>query len=319
MLFPRKHLLILCLIISKNIYSNIDGQNGLVFENQYSFSNSELARGFIELKKGFSVASTDTVFLDINQPIEGEINLNGGGTIIMLGNLILGPSCSFGNNAGFIKTNGHRISVYGTLGLTRPLYFFDDDVIINGHSQGKIRMVNFIGALHFGQVQNVSLQNIEVFTTNPESRIYLPLTFLNDFELDGSILTFFGNTSFNTRANRFNILGDSKFRGRGATLTVTTNFEVNNNGNFEIGEFAQITVNDFRVGGVESIFTLNNLSTLEFIKTPTADVLGNGQFSINGQATFKGIGNTISTNANQNIILESGSKLTIENAHLILK
>ncbi len=75
-----------------------------IIDYQYVFSDGDSAIGDVYFKKGFVVPAGAAITLAITKPIDGPINLNGTGTIIMAYyfDLVLGANCDGFTNGGYL-------------------------------------------------------------------------------------------------------------------------------------------------------------------------------------------------------------------------
>lgn len=118
----------------------LDGRTGnfpIELDTVYTFSRFEWARGYVIFQEGFDVPPGGTIFLGIDQFVNGTVNLNGG-TIILEKNLTLYPDFAL-TGSGFFKTNNYAFCFEGDLNLTNT-YYFSNRVTFNGMGTGALNV-----------------------------------------------------------------------------------------------------------------------------------------------------------------------------------
>jgi len=107
-------LVLFCLLglEQPRLRADLDGRVTSVYcGSNYVFSHGESALGKVFFTQGFTVTAGATIYLGINQPVSGPINLNQTGRIIFTDSLVLGL-----NATGFIN-GGVLATVDGTQGI----------------------------------------------------------------------------------------------------------------------------------------------------------------------------------------------------------
>ncbi|MBM3893177.1 hypothetical protein FJ365_02125 [Candidatus Dependentiae bacterium] len=126
----------------------------LIIDYQYVFSNGDSAVGDVYFKKGFTVPAGATITLAITKPIDGPIDLNGTGTIVMeyYFDLVLGANCDGFTNGGCLDaitdwSPGVRlegdITIQGQFKTNVPAVFYMNNYSItfaDGGNPGSVRI-----------------------------------------------------------------------------------------------------------------------------------------------------------------------------------
>jgi hypothetical protein len=99
---------IFCLLVAlcgQPLQALLDGTASSVYcGSTYVFSHGESAVGKVFLTQGFTVTAGATIYLGINQPVSGPINLNKTGRIVLTDTLILGLNSTGFVNGGILTT-----------------------------------------------------------------------------------------------------------------------------------------------------------------------------------------------------------------------
>lgn len=107
-----------------------DLDKAIVVTSSYAFVNNEVARGYVRFKDGFTLPSGGTVYLDIHDPVSGDIDLNNG-TLVLEGNLRLDDGARiFATGGGVINLNGYTLFLDGNLELVDDLHIYSPFVSI---------------------------------------------------------------------------------------------------------------------------------------------------------------------------------------------
>lgn len=123
----QKSIFLLLGFFAPCLQAVLDGRVApIVVDYRYTFTNWELARGYVSFEKGFDLPLNGTITLQLSSKssIYDSINMNRG-SIQLIGGMYLGPSFRLMND-GFIFSKG-----------TTPGYiYFDDELIFDGNYIG---------------------------------------------------------------------------------------------------------------------------------------------------------------------------------------
>ena len=116
----------------------LDGRSSIKYlSSHYTFTDGQSALGYVYFAKGFTVPEGQRAYLDILYPVDGPIDLNGSGKIILKSPLRIGPGSDGFINGGVIETsNGDvgRIVFENDMFLTKQLTFNNSMLLdLGGH------------------------------------------------------------------------------------------------------------------------------------------------------------------------------------------
>lgn len=300
-------------VYSKKLAAILDGRTGnfpIELDATYSFSNFEWARGYVKFKNGFDVPPGGTIFLGINQPINGPINLNGG-TIILEKKITLNEDVSF-SDSGYFKTNNKKIFFTGDLNLTNT-YYFSDNVEFNGLKSGSLtlRPSSQVVILSYRYLE---FENLTINLQGENNNFIFAPTSTGEriFALHNSSLNLNGNLEL----DRLQLIrGLSTINGYDSLITATsisagfaklaTNFGTNL-------EFQRMRIPEILLDNTSLFFRNNNLTIFDHIQS--------SRVIIEGKCFFESIDTaTVSADRNNLFILKSNARLIINpNTHLIM-
>ena len=196
------------LCTKNNLYSVLDGRNQAIYlTTQYTFTQGEWAKGFVTFSNGFDVPTGGTIYLDVNQPIQGGIKLNSG-TIVMNGDLNCGPSLGLSGD-GYIKTNNYSINYIGEFRPFGKIYF-TDDVTFNGNNGGLLT-ISLPAEFHLEKVQNMTLKNTKIFANAPVHRWFPPAAGFSRLIFDNIDWEIFSGGAIDIKATDFQIKNNCIF------------------------------------------------------------------------------------------------------------
>lgn len=316
-------LFIICFMSQFEVLAILDGRTGnfpIELDTTYTFSNFEWARGYVKFRNGFDVPPNGTIFLGVNQEIEGPVTMNGG-TIILERDMILHKNVTFpqvGFDPNFFKTNDYAIFIRGNLNLSNQKYFFSDSIILDGLKTG---VINAQGIRNItAQTNNtITLRNMFIFA---EARTFTfqdinngPFTLniknvsMREMNDDFSFLNVFGSC-------RLIISFPNEYRFSSLRIT--------KNASLLVSPLCELYCNQIILEDSSSLILDN--AQLSSDSTSTLSINGSGNIFIKGQSSFKAGGDTISVAPDVNIILRSAARLTVDKqdsldlsgAHLII-
>lgn len=122
----RKNLLgmLFVLIVSCNLRlaANLDGTNGtsIYLGSNYTFTNRELAKGYVRFADGFTLPAGGRIFLRVHEPVHGNIDLNGG-ILVLQDDLNLGSGVTLTGTGGVIIGNNKTIYLGSDLLITTSI------------------------------------------------------------------------------------------------------------------------------------------------------------------------------------------------------
>ncbi|MCB9493383.1 MAG: hypothetical protein H6679_03850 [Epsilonproteobacteria bacterium] len=96
---------------------SLDGTVGIVYKAaSHPFGAGEFATGFVKLDGGFSLPGAGTVTFNVFPPVAGPVDLGGGGTLLLAGDMHLASSATL-PDSGMIDGAGNTIFLDGDLSV----------------------------------------------------------------------------------------------------------------------------------------------------------------------------------------------------------
>lgn len=273
----------------------------------YTFTPFEWARGFVKFYNGFDIPPGSTIFLGVNQQIEGPIGLNGG-TIIMEKNLNLAPDVTI-SDSGFFKTNNHVIFLAGNIDFSSR-YFFSDTISFNGLGLGR-----------------VSLDAGGRFIILDDNHLFFTALSLRMFNKNGNNIIFKGvgdrifsmsQSSLNIgrgaslEIDQLNILAGCVLRGINSDVDVLTTVYIDAESTLLLEPSMTL-----KTAHVNLPFGLSNLvmdsAKLNINRPAATDVTGDGQVFIAGRSILTTFGtDEVIFDPDIDLVLTNGARFIIE-------
>lgn len=122
----RVIIVIMMLLLVMPAYANLDGDAAVItLLTQYTFTTNELAKGFVRFGAGFKLPTGNRVFMRVHEPVDGQINLNGG-ILELQHDLYLSSSATI-VGGGTIVGNDHTLHFNSDLTLSCSINFILGD------------------------------------------------------------------------------------------------------------------------------------------------------------------------------------------------
>ncbi len=286
----------------QSIFNGKDGSS-IVVDTTPSLTAFEWARGFVKFNQGFDITPGVTIFLGINQLVDGPLTLNNG-TIILEQDLHLGEEASITGSCFFV-TNNHTIYIHGNLNISnRGTLFFNGAPSLHGGGTGRFKLGG-TGNIVLLDNNNLSLVSLEIISAQ---NILFNAGGLKTINMrDGKL----NITSSTFSLDRIDVLGDVILKGIGGLFDITDRLRITIESSCTIEPSAQVKCDYVDVRANQSDLFLNN-AILE-----TNRIEGNGRLFIEGQSQlFNFDGGILSFDSNADLIMTSGARLSIINSHL---
>lgn len=309
--------ILLSILLGYNDLSAIlDGRvTPIHLDTTYAFTNFEFATGFVKFNQGLDVPTGGTIFLNVNQFINGVVQLNGG-TIIMQNDLYLGPEAVLGGPTGYIKTNNYKIYFMHKLAINGKQYF-SDDVHFNGLNSGSLTM-SFPMEMHLeNNVNNFSLERLYLFLLDPSRRFVFPTGNFNSVVLDNIDLEIFSLGSINFRTNIFQVKNRCIFRGQNSGFRSTASLRLVDDAKLEIDQETRLIVRGLILDNPDAQLYLNNRALLSLTSTENF-IAGRGSIKLSGQVSFNN-SSLVAIPPQGSLIFESGARLTLDKTKLRIR
>lgn len=314
------YFLIAAIFGTSNLSAILDGRiTPIVLNTRYTFTNYEWAYGFVSFRGGFDLPTNGTIGLRLDERafIGNNINMNNG-TIMLNGELYLGPSINFIDN-GFIVGQPGIITVQNTLQLLTYYIHLTGDVSFRASNYGRLESGS--GKLDVQNVQTLQFINMDVIDrqTSIVTNSTNPITwrFKNCYILAGadSLTEWFNPSILFDGPNRISVANQLKMK----------KLVVNKLSNIRIRSGSKIALQGLELLGKESTAFLEN-AQLDFISTTTTPIqiahpttLNQGSLSIQGKSIItSSTGNILNFSNKANLVLQSGARLTLDKTHLIM-
>lgn len=318
------------LFFQQTIYPLLDGRTTpIVLDTRYSFTNFELARGFVHFRNGFDLPPGGTVILQLdgNCPVFNAIYLNGG-TLIINNELTLGSNVRIQGNGFligqpqsssqatiffqtfFTYTAGNYIKISNSLSFKSSTWGMID--FLSG-SVLDARGADFLGFTHCSLIVR---GNSIMMPEGSLSKLYF--SDCNIFPGSGQATVFATPTVY--------------FQGKNLISVVSKGFQLKNislvnHGSLEIGSGSNVTLSGISMQESGSSLVLND-TNLDFVATTTEQIrIGTTGPSAKTSILFNGENIFSSSTGNQIVIPSNlkmeflpGSRLIVSNDfHLIIE
>lgn len=267
----------------------------------FASSENSTATGYIWFQQGFVIGTGKSLTLDIEPQINGNIDFNNTGTLILARDITLGSDVTW-TNSGTIQGGGFVISLTNDLaysGSSKTLTFAGTDTIIDG--QGHSLTIGGSSQFAVSSGKTLTLKNMTLVLSSTADVLDIAGTLVLD-----NVRVVLGTTNYTFNTGAVVIKNNCMFTGvAGAVWTYLSS------GNFTISSYSQLHL-DHDITFKHDSSATNNIvftdrssrlvmtgSTLE--KTTTTLTLTKGTLIADHKSYLKGSGSgdiTLGSTAN---------------------